>query len=402
MRYSAWKYIPFLVVFSINRVDAQPSVSPEQPAQQIAANKVVTSNDQAMIAQAESRLTSEKVATLADGISFLLDVDMSKVIAQQMATLFTDLERQLRDNKLKFNSLSHRHDTITLKFAHHQDLSVAASFLMTNMANQFNVLPLITKNGPILKLTYKETEIQQIQSDILNQNMMSLRNRIKALGISESMVRPQANNRIEVKLIGVQDPMFIKPLLARPLALEFRMVSDLNDQIIDPSTGQMTGTSTPETEIFALDSLDSGKYILLDRTHLLTDEHIQSISTNHEQPSGLALVSVNLNSTGTKLMIDATRTAIGKRMAILLIENKLRMTSIADPETGEMIATPMPYTESVVISAATINDVLGSRFSINAKSIEEANKLALLLRSGRFTAPMSLIETRIMEPSTRQ
>lgn len=402
MRYSAWKYIPFLVVFSINRVDAQPSVSPEQPALQIAATKVVTSNDQAMIAQAESRLTSEKVATLAGGISFLLDVDMSKVIAQQMATLFTDLERQLRDNKLKFNSLSHRHDTITLKFAHPQDLSVAASFLMTNMANQFNVLPLITKNGPILKLTYKETEIQQIQSDILNQNMMSLRNRIKALGISESMVRPQANNRIEVKLIGVQDPMFIKPLLARPLALEFRMVSDLNDQIIDPSTGQMTGTSTPETEIFALDSLDSGKYILLDRTHLLTDEHIQSISTNHEQPSGLALVSVNLNSTGTKLMIDATRTAIGKRMAILLIENKLRMTSIADPETGEMIATPMPYTESVVISAATINDVLGSRFNINAKSIEEANKLALLLRSGRFAAPMSLIETRIMEPSTRQ
>lgn len=428
MPHSAWKYLPFLVILSINKVDARPGLYPDQPAVQIPVTKAVTSIDQGLTPKAESILTSEKTVThtkhlnnntaplrigsttdqfqaqaaLRGGIYFLLEVDMNKAIAQRMATVVTDLDRQLRENKLKFNKLSYSNDAITLQFANQQDRSVAASFLATNTAKQFNQQALVTENRPILKLTYSDTKIQEIQSGILSQNLMSLRNRIKALGISESTVRPQANNHIEVELLGVQDPMLIKYILARPLTLEFRMVSDLNDQIIDRSTGQAIGTLAVGTEVFALDSLDSGKQILLDHTRLLTNEHIQSISTNHDQLSGLALVSVNLDSTGTKLMADVTRSAIGKRMAILLIENKLRITSIADPKTSEMIATYIPYTESVVISAAKINEVLGSSFSINSISIEESNKLALMLGSSILAAPMYLIEERVFEPKVRQ
>ncbi len=63
-------------------------------------------------------------------------------------------------------------------------------------------------------------------------------------------------------------------------------------------------------------------------------------------------------------MADATRNAVGKRMAVLFIENKQRINYVEDPATGTQTEVRTPYTESVVINAATIQAVLGSQFRI--------------------------------------
>jgi preprotein translocase subunit SecD len=42
---------------------------------------------------------------LRGGVHFLLEVDMDKAISQRMETSATDLRRQFRDNKIKFNNL---------------------------------------------------------------------------------------------------------------------------------------------------------------------------------------------------------------------------------------------------------------------------------------------------------
>lgn len=73
-----------------------------------------------------------------------------------MATIVTDLDRQLRENKLKFNKLSYSNDAITLWFANHQDRSVAASFLATNTGKQFKQQALATENRPIHRPSHRE------------------------------------------------------------------------------------------------------------------------------------------------------------------------------------------------------------------------------------------------------
>lgn len=465
MRYPAWKYLLILVVLVVSTLYALPSLYPDEPAVQISGAKAGTQIDQSIVQKAEQILKSENIAShdnsftnnaallrldsseaqlkakdalrqglgddyvvalnlapttpewlqkigakpmklgldLRGGVHFLLEVDMDKAISQRMETSATDLRRQLRDNKLKFNSLSLNNNTITVQFANNDDRSAVMDFLRRN-GNEFNQQALATTDGAMLRLTYTDTRKQEIESYAVNQNLTTLRNRINELGVAEALVQTQGSNRIVVELPGVQDTAEAKRVLGRTANLEFRLVSDLNDQHIDPYTGQLSSqTLPPGTEAFAFESLDSGRQLLLNRSRILTGERVQNASSGFSQDTGGAEVNITLDSAGGKLMADATRTAVGKRMAVLFIENKQRISYVTDPETGVQTEVRTPYTESVVINAATIQAVLGSQFRITGlDSPQEAAELALMLRAGALAAPMYFVEERVIGPSLGQ
>ena len=338
---------------------------------------------------------------LRGGVHFLLEVDMDKAISQRMETSATDLRRQLRDNKLKFNSLSLNNNTITLQFANNADRDAVMDFLRRN-GNEYTQQAVATTEGSSLRLNYTDVRKQEIQSYAVNQNLTTLRNRINELGVAEALVQTQGSNRIVVELPGVQDTAEAKRVLGRTANLEFRLVSDLNDQYIDPYTGQLTGPVPPGTEAFAFESLDSGRQILLNRSRILTGERVQNASSGFSQDTGGAEVNITLDAAGGKLMADATRNAVGKRMAVLFIENKQRISYVTD-ENGTQTEVRTPYTESVVINAATIQAVLGSQFRITGlDSPQEASELALMLRAGALAAPMYFVEERVIGPSLGQ
>jgi len=149
--------------------------------------------------------------------------------------------------------------------------------------------------------------------------------------------------------------------------------------------------------------LDSGLQLLLNRNRILTGERVQNASSGFSQDTGGAEVNITLDSAGGKLMADATRNSVGKRMAVLFIENKQRISYVADPVTGAQTEVRTPYTESVVINAATIQAVLGSQFRITGlASPQEASELALMLRAGALAAPMYFVEERVVGPSLGQ
>lgn len=465
MRYPAWKYILILVVLVISTLYALPSLYPDEPAVQISGAKAGTTIDQSVIQKAEQILKSENISShdntftnnaallrlntseaqlkakdvlskglgenytvalnlapttpewlqkigakpmklgldLRGGVHFLLEVDMDKAIAQRMETSATDLRREFRDNKIKFNSLSLNNNTITIQFANNDDRAAVMDFLRRD-GNKFNQQALATDTGSTLKLTYNDATKQDIQSYALNQNLTTLRNRINELGVAEALVQSQGSNRIVVELPGVQDTAEAKRVLGRTANLEFRLVSDLNDQYIDRFTGKYNGQPLPPgTEVFAYESLDSGRELLLNRSRILTGERVQNASSGFSQDSGGAEVNITLDTAGGKLMSDATRTAVGKRMAVLFIENKQKITSVADPVTGAMTEVRTPYTESVIINAANIQAVLGSSFRITGlDSPQEAAELALMLRAGALAAPMYFVEERVVGPSLGQ
>ncbi len=464
MRYPAWKYLLIIVVLIISTLYALPSLYPDEPAVQISGAKAGTQIDASIVQKAEQILTTEKIAShdnsfsnnaallrvdssesqlkakealrrglgedyvvalnlapttpewlqkigakpmklgldLRGGVHFLLEVDMNKAIAQRLETSSTDLRRQLRDNDIKFNSLSLNNNTITLQFANNDDRKAAMDFLRRN-GNEFTQQAVATDSGSTLRLNYTDVRKQEIESYAVNQNLTTLRNRINELGVAEALVQTQGSNRIVVELPGVQDTAEAKRVLGRTANLEFRLVSDQNDQAIDPYTGQVKGTLPAGTESFAYESLDSGRSLLLNRNRILTGERVQNASSGFSQDGGGAEVNITLDSAGGKMMADATRNAVGKRMAVLFIENKQRISYVPDPATGAQVEVRTPYTESVVINAATIQAVLGSSFRITGlDSPQEAAELALMLRAGALAAPMYFVEERVIGPSLGQ
>ena len=465
MRYPAWKYLLILVVLVISTLYALPSLYPDEPAVQISGAKAGTKIDQTMVQKAEQILKTANISShdnsftnnaallrlsnseaqlkakevlsrdlgedyvvalnlapttpewlrkigakpmklgldLRGGVHFLLEVDMDKAISQRMETSVTDLRRQFRDNKIKFNNLALNNNTITIQFADNADRDAAIDFLRRN-GNEFTQQAVATSSGATLKLNYSDARRQEIQSYAVNQNLTTLRNRINELGVAEALVQTQGSNRIVVELPGIQDAAEAKRVLGRTANLEFRLVADSNDQYIDPYTGKYNDQPLPPgTEVFAYQSLESGRQLLLQRNRILTGERVQNASSGFSQDSGGAEVNITLDTAGGKLMADATRNAVGKRMAVLFIENKQKITHITDPHTGAQTEVRTPYTESVVINAATIQAVLGSQFRITGlDSPQEAAELALMLRAGALAAPMYFVEERVVGPSLGQ
>ena len=141
----------------------------------------------------------------------------------------------------------------------------------------------------------------------------------------------------------------------------------------------------------------------MNRNRILTGERVQNASSGFSQDSGGAEVNITLDTAGGKLMADATRNAVGKRMAVLFIENKQKISHVTDPATGTMTEVRTPYSESVIINAATIQAVLGAQFRITGlDSPQEAAELALMLRAGALAAPMYFVEERVVGPSLGQ
>jgi preprotein translocase subunit SecD len=465
MRYPAWKYVLIIFVLTLSTLYALPSLYPDEHAVQISGAKAGTLIDQSILSKAEHALQQAKISThnnsfsnnaallrvanaesqlkaqdvlrsslgdnyvvalnlapttpswlqrigakpmklgldLRGGVHFLLEVDLDKAISQRLDTSVADLRQQLRSNQLAFNQLSLNNNQISIRFSNNSDRSKAMDFLRRN-GNEYTQQALASSEGSLLNLSYSDAKRQEIESYAVEQNLTTLRNRINELGVAEALVQRQGSNRIVVDLPGVQDTAEAKRVLGRTANLEFRLVADQNDQYIDPYTGKYTGQALPAgTELFAYEQLDSGKQLLINRQRILTGERVQDARSGFSQDGGGAEVNITLDNAGGKLMSNATRNAVGKRMAVLFIENKQRMSYVTDAKTGALTELRTPYTESVIINAATVQAVLGSQFRITGlDSPEEASELALMLRAGALAAPMYFVEERVVGPSLGQ
>ena len=455
MHYPAWKYFLIAIVLIISTIYALPNLYPDEPAVQITGtsagatlNTEVLTQSQTLLEKAglshhggniennavlirlnnaEDQLKAQEILRknlgenyvialnlaqttpdwlkqvgakpmklgldLRGGVRFVLEVDMSKALEQRLSTASQEVRDTLRKEKLSSKSTKTIEDGLVLTFAD-ADSRDKAQRALQGMSNQFDLRPLVSPEGPILQITYNQTTLTQINQDAVSQNLTTLRNRINELGVAEALVQSQGSNRIVVELPGVQDTAEAKRVLGRTANLEFRMVSD--------EAQNFTGGIAPAgTEAFPFETLD-GPPILLSRQAIVTGDKVQSAQADVDE-NGRPRVAIDLNTAGGRLMQNATRTSVGKQMAVLFIENKQKISYQTDETTGETKEVRTPYAEKRVINRATIQAVLGSSFVITGlDSMAEASELALLLRSGALAAPMYFVEERTIGPSLGQ
>ena len=183
----------------------------------------------------------------------------------------------------------------------------------------------------------------------------------------------------------VQDTVAAKRIVGATANLEFRLEA-------------RPDTPDAETERFEFRNNPSRSAELM-RDVIITGDSVSSASNSFDE-NGRPQVNINLDGTGGTLMNRATRTNIGRNMAVLFIEHKSEDRIEVDPETGEETIVREPYTERGLISLATIQSALGNSFRITGlDSPTEAAELALLLRSGSLAAPIYFVQERTIGPS---
>ncbi len=133
------------------------------------------------------------------------------------------------------------------------------------------------------------------------------------------------------------------------------------------------------------------------RDVIITGDRVSNANRSFDE-NGRPQVNIDLDGTGGTLMNRATRTNIGRNMAVLFIEHNSRERTVM--ENGEETTVRTQSTERGIISLATIQSALGNSFRITGlESPTEAADLALLLRSGSLAAPMYFAQERTIGPS---
>ena len=303
---------------------------------------------------------------LRGGVHFTMRVDMHAAVDKTFDRISGDFRRQLRKDKIRTGNMRRSGDTLIVPFQDAATLQVALPKLK-EIAPDVE----LKADGNNLVVSLPETTQTQIRDAAVKQNINTLHNRVNELGVAEPIIQQAGPDRIVVQLPGVQDTAKAKDIIGRTATLEVRMVAD------DPTLLQQAEAGNVPAGYELLPTAEGGQLLVSKQVEFTGDNinDAQAGFTHDNRPS----VNLKLDNAGTSIFADLTRNNVGRRTAMILIDQG----------------------KAEIVTAPTINEPIpGGNVQISGSmNVAEANDTALLLRAGSLAAPMEIIEERTIGPS---
>jgi preprotein translocase subunit SecD len=448
LEFPRWKYFLIALIVLVSALYALPNVYPQDPALQIAANQGGAIDD-ALASRVRGLLEARKIpyksvakegddliVRLADttsqvraadtvrpqlgtytvalnlaptvpgwltamaakpmtlgldlqgGVHFLMEVDQAAAREKRENAYVEEVQVLLRDNDIRYTGVGRDATGILINLPNEADRAKATTLLQRDVPRLA-----VASDSPAgtLRLQLLPDEVTKIQNDAIEQNIVSLRNRVASL--AEPVIQRQGTSRIIVELPGIQNVAEAKDLLGGTATLEWRAVTEGN-----PLTAQQTGVVPPDSRLYfrrAEPGQAERQPILLSKRVIVSGDQLIDAIPGIDPQSGRPDVSIKLDSAGGKRMLKHTLDNVGKLMAIVYIE-RTPTTSI-DPATGKEVRSSSVREE--VISTATIQGVFGSNFHTTGLEPDEAKQLSAQIKAGALAAPMEFVQERVVGPS---
>ena len=352
-------------------VDAELNPAKDDPSYTVALN---------LVSRSPTWLTAIRALPmylgldLRGGVHFLFQVDMRGALTKRLDSYVGDIRSQLRDKRIRHSGITREGQTVLIRFRDTETRDKARRLILDNLPD-LAVTETGSETEPRLNVAIRPEAEKRIQETAIKQNITTLHNRVNELGVAEPVIQQQGADRIVVQLPGVQDTAQAKKILGRTATLEIRMVDEENMNPTALTAAQ--GGQVPFGDEFYIER--NGAPLLVKKQVVLTGERLTDAQPGFDPQTNEPAVHLTLDSTGARIFRDVTRENVGKRMAILLIERG----------KGEVVTAPVIRTE-----------IGGGRVQISGRmSTQEANEVALLLRSGALAAPMEIVEERTVGPS---
>ncbi|WP_225772055.1 protein translocase subunit SecD [Pseudomonas sp. Marseille-Q5115] len=449
-KYPLWKYILIVAVLAVGFIYSAPNLYPDDPAVQLSGASTALQVGQADLDKASKALSDAgiqvKAASLADngkggllrltrqedqlpakdivrkamgddyvvavnlarttpqwlrnlgaspmklgldlsgGVHFLLEVDMDKALDARMKVYEGEVKTLLRKEKVRYRSLPQQDGGIMLGFSDDATRDQARDLVRKNFTD-FDLTATERGELAVLRLALTQAKVSEIRDYAIKQNLTTVRNRVNELGVAEPLVQRQGANRIVVELPGVQDTAEAKRILGKTANLEFRLAAGLDDSRATTEQFEFREGNRPPASV--------------ERGLIITGDQVTDAQASYDE-HGRPQVNIRLDGHGGDLMSRATRSNVGRGMAVIFIEQKPTTKYVKQTVEGveQEVAVPTFTEEKKIISLATIQSPLGSQFRITGLDGQgESSELALLLRAGGLAAPMYFAEERTIGPS---
>ena len=195
------------------------------------------------------------------------------------------------------------------------------------------------QGGTHVVLEAEDTDIAKVDEDAMQRVVSIMEKRINELGLTEPIIQREGERRVIIELPGIKDPDKAIQTIGKTAMLEFK------DE---------------------------------EGNTLLTGTDLKDAQAAMNQQNNQCVVNLEFSDEGAKKFADATLKNVGRQIAILL--------------DGEVLTDPVVR-----------EPIMGGRAEISGqRDLEEAQHLAVLLRSGALPVKVNIIETRTVGPSLGQ
>jgi protein-export membrane protein SecD len=317
---------------------------------------------------------------LQGGAHLLYRIDEAELVEDWLGTIRGDIRETLRSNRIGYVNLNKNTTAraVSVRIRKPEDVDKAFTELKKIAAPVGNDVfggfsgndMEVTKSGDKITLTATELGLNDRISSAIQASIETIRRRVDAFGTTEPSIQREGRDRILVQVPGVSDVQRLKGLIGETGKLEFKLV----DASANAGEVALSKKVPPGSELLYSEDEPPVPYVLKDRV-MVSGENLVDSQPGFDSRTGEPVVNFRFDAAGAKRFGRATQDNVGLPFAIVL-DNK-------------------------VISAPVIREpILGGTGQISGNfSVQEANDLSVLLRSGALPAKLSVIEERTVGAS---
>ncbi|NHA80157.1 protein translocase subunit SecD [Helicobacter pylori] len=307
---------------------------------------------------------------LRGGLNMLLWVQTDEALKNKYLSLASALEYNAKKQNILLKDIKSSLEGISFELLDEDEAKKLDALLVELQGHsQFE----IKKEAEFYSVKLTPLEQEELRKNTILQVIGIIRNRLDQFGLAEPVVIQQGKEEISVQLPGIktlEEERRAKDLISKSAHLQMMAVDEEHNK--DAMT--MTDLEAQKLGSVLLSDAEMGGKILLKAIPILDGEMLTDAKVVYDQ-NNQPVVSFTLDAQGAKIFGDFSGANVGKRMAIVL-DNK-------------------------VYSAPVIRERIGGgsgQISGNF-SVAQASDLAIALRSGAMSAPIQVLEKRIVGPS---
>lgn len=267
-------------------------------------------------------------------------------------------------------------------------LDTVMTYLKNNYAREQNSRVVYTTlDDKTLLISFNINALTEIKQTAISQVVTVMRNRIDALGVSESFISAFGDSRVVIELPGLQDATRAKQILGSTSAANFYLMKPVSNLLQAVERG---------LKIYPITSYGTTRYYRCEGNAIVAGGAIIKSSAAVDFQTGQPIVAVQLNKDVAKSFRDITSQNLYSLMGVILV-NTIYKKQVKD----QKLINNINKTEKL-INVAKIQNCLGANFQITGLNQREANDLALMIRSGALQVPVYIAQEKQIGPTLGQ
>ncbi len=305
---------------------------------------------------------------LQGGLHMLLGVKTEEAVKSRIKSIASSIKHFTDRNEILVDGLKVKEDRVTFTLLDSDDTKKMADFFKEVEGSKVDI------DAEQYSVFLTPEAVIATEKQAIDQAVETIRNRLDQFGLAEPTVARQGEEKILVELPGIktaEEEQRARDLISRAAKLEMMAVDEERKMRVY----QMSESEAASYgDVILNDVADPSVKYLIKEIPILDGSMLTNAQVAFDQ-NNRPVINFSLDAEGAQIFGDFTGKNVGNHLAIVL--------------------------DGQVYSAPVINERIGGgsgQISGNY-SLQEAQDLAIALRSGALLAPIYMLEKRSVGPS---